>query len=539
MMKILWVEDFDGGKSRQVSKPLYLDYFNLNESHMIIKENLRKALEYIRNEPNSFDLILLDIDLKPQFNENKKGIYTAFFEGILTESFFDKHFTNNDGGILLYLYLRECVNFPKNKIAFLSAYVGDEDPLDRSGTGQYNYVDEDDFLSQGKGKMKKISDLGGGATGNTKENTQIFGIFEELGTPVTHLYQKPQSGTREGARKPVNAENFQKNFIQANETDYILFRRNVIEMSRLLMDTYVAVDDPDAPIETNVPSPIEKFVHILYASDETGKRLPTFFSTAKADNNIGKGTDIYTPEYFYSLLEKTLDLPLDPKLDEDRILLSYMRELFFCADCFAIPDPNNDTDRTPAFDLAAANVLIKARHGLSHGSGALLGSYQQAMLELKNFLVPLFFRLVFKIELLSEENKAEYLELERNLLLSGDTFDFVDHQVIFDTTQQKVLDLFEILCSNLTEMKTSEQRKKGNNILTSNVDTSVLRENSKTSFGQIFLTRFMPETRTLTNVGKAGECVIQISITNNLKDVAKDSLEELYIQKAYQLGFST
>lgn len=543
-MKILWIEDFNGGNSSD-SKSLYLTYFKLNETDMIIKENFLEALEYIKNERDSFDLVLLDINLKPRYKEDGEKLYDDFFKGITTKTFFDEHFSKDDGGVLLYLYLREYINFPKNRIAFLSAYVGEQDPLNLEGTGLYDYGEDDDGFLSGSNpeRIETLEEENFLKSVKSKESLKIFGEFESIGIPVMHLYRKPQSSTKIGERIPVNANNFQDKFIKGNETDYILFRRNIMEMANILMETYSDFDEPDKKWAKDDVPPLEKFVHIRYnKTAKVGNKvivLKTFFNTSKPDKAIGIGTENYSSEYFYSLLEKTLELPLVPNTDEERALLNYMRELLFCADCFNIP-AKPEEQKNHFFDLAAANVLIKARHGLSHGSATLNSEYTDGLMELKSFLVPLFFRIVFKIDMIPNENREKYLKLERKLLEANGKLDNVKNEVIFETTQNKVLELFRELCADVIHaVKKSDKEKKEKKVFASDVDYSLRSENNKKSFGQFFLTRLLPVKREMQTSGRKAEYVIKVTLTDNLKDISDDSMEALYVQKAYQIGFGS
>lgn len=543
-MKILWVEDFNAGRAKSVSKPLYKNYFGWNESDMILVESLGQALDHIRKNPNSFDLVLLDIDLQPSKEENRDTLYKDYFDGVTTKTFFDKHLKENDGGLLLFLYLREHVNFPKNRIAFLSAYVGEQDPLDMTGTGVYDYDDEDDFFGSAEPSKENTPEETSEKTGERKETLEIFELFDSLGIPVTHLYQKPQGSDNENKRKKVNAEKFNSHFIEGNKTDYILFRRRIMEMAQILMDTFCEHDDPDATLPSNGVVPIKKFVHILHKPDEKGGELKTFFNITKSTKDIGKGTEVYNQDYFYSLLEKTMDLPLIVNSDAETTLLTYMRDMLFCADCFAIPQRNSTEDKTPIFDLAAANVLAKARNGLSHGSASENLDYVSGLLELKSFLIPLFLRTVFNIDMISEEKRTIYLKREQEMICTKDISEFQTNEVIFETVHSKALDLFldlfhEINAGIKSGKKGWKNHEKTTNIFTVNVDTPLLHENTKGSFGQFFLTRLLPDTRSLLGDGKDGKCTVKLSLDNNLDQFPTDSMEYRYIQKAFELGFQT
>ncbi len=119
MMRFLWVEDFNEDKSdRAALEARWKEYFGLDE--VIIKEDLKSALEYLDDRENfaDFDGVLLDI----RFPSGGEGIYEKYFSEIVTKKMYGDYLENGTG-ILLYLALALRYSYNQERIAFVSGNV--------------------------------------------------------------------------------------------------------------------------------------------------------------------------------------------------------------------------------------------------------------------------------------------------------------------------------------------------------------------------------------------------------------------------------
>lgn len=119
MMRFLWVEDFNEDKGdRAALEARWKEYFGLDE--VIIKEDLKSALEYLDDRENfaDFDGVLLDI----RFPSGGEGIYEKYFSEIVTKKMYGDYLENGTG-ILLYLALALRYSYNQERIAFVSGNV--------------------------------------------------------------------------------------------------------------------------------------------------------------------------------------------------------------------------------------------------------------------------------------------------------------------------------------------------------------------------------------------------------------------------------
>ena len=119
MMRFLWVEDFNEDKGdRTALEARWKEYFGLEE--VIIKEDLKSALEYLDDRENfaDFDGVLLDI----RFPSGGDGIYEKYFSEIVTKKMYGDYLENGTG-ILLYLALALRYSYNQERIAFVSGNV--------------------------------------------------------------------------------------------------------------------------------------------------------------------------------------------------------------------------------------------------------------------------------------------------------------------------------------------------------------------------------------------------------------------------------
>lgn len=430
-MKLLWIEDFDGDKTCQgIGHPIRQrveQFYGISADDLLVCTSFQGGLEHIRENPQDFDGVLLDINLKfaKDLEKNKlmqsrsrTEIYDTYFQDYITEEIFDHYYEKGANGILIYLYLREVACFPKNRIAFLSAYV------------------EEKGKSDGKG--------------NSMDYQKLLDSFRNLGIVFRHGYMKPDailckehenfsllSGfteVEEEAEIHPESERFKRDFLESNGGDYIDFRRNMIEMAKILRE--------ECDNRMDDSGYLRHFIHIL--------RKPAFHKDAPS----GKGTDIYHPPYFYGLLQKMMHLPLEPQSDT---LSNFLEDLLFCGDCFSESEQvfspsatefyscrgvknqkcpekkqyqvlhGQRTDsaegnactypgfckfKESVFEKASISTLKTMRNWLAHGGSGDL----QAQITLKSFVAPLFLRTIFDVNQLPEEKREEYLKYEGKLL---------------------------------------------------------------------------------------------------------------------------
>lgn len=413
-MNVLWVEDFNGESdtTEETLREKVIIQYQL-EDHVIIEyNNMKDALNYIKNNPFSFDIVLLDINLLDGSSVDDdlyQEIYKNYFCGVITKEFYRRYYKDSKG-ILLFQYLRESMKFSKNRIAFLSAYV----PKD--------FSEEHTLL------FPEIKDEGEGEENNINRVYQTFhekikaGLgVEPLAFPKPKLIEtvsnrpsrgKPMNEQLEKAKSSVNEPArvaFRETLYKVNSTEYDVFRRNIIEMSLIILKAYEQSASTENPY-------FGKFLKIM--------EIP-IFKTPTPDGQAG--VDVFDEDYFESLLVKTKKLPLEMlgvqgvengrKEEEDEVLRHYLRDLVFCADCFF----NNfkDCPQVTLLDKGAVFVLKPFRNWLSHGGTGQKGENSDSV-QHKQFIVPLFFRLVFDIpmigKLLSEEDLERYEKFETILL---------------------------------------------------------------------------------------------------------------------------
>lgn len=531
-MKYLWIEDFDGDKTTEgLGHPIrerVEQFYQIDSHDLLVITSFSGALLKIQEEQHDFDAVLLDINLKfakdPEKNkllkkEKRKGLYDAFFRDYITEEIFDYYYEKGANGILIYLYLREVISFPKNRIAFLSAYV------------------------EGNGKK------------NSMDYQKLLDSFQRLGIIFRHGYMKPDGIDcgeaqgfslmdgfdldREEAEFHPEAVRFMEEFTKPNGGDYIEFRRNLIEMAKILQNEMEKREDD--------PAYLQYFVQIL--------RKPAFHLKGPS----GRGSDIYDLRYFSGLLHKILQLPLEAKKDT---VSNFLGDLFFCGDCFfesdqnfspssqefygcrgqknpncpekkqfQIPDQSRKEFREgnactyggfcrfkeSVFDKASISVLKTMRNWLAHGgSGELEGQ-----LALKTFVAPLFLRTIFDLTALSPEKQAEYFYYEKKML----GFPPVpDRNSLMNLVQKRYYQQIEA-CIREKNMKSGMK-------YTKDLANGAVPE----TLYHLFLGNIFPMSYQFSEL-KQGVCTYKVSIaTTAFEKYRKTSLEFAYISAAFHHG---
>lgn len=141
--RILIVND-DNAKEEFLKK-----YKGINkwEDDILYCQNITQTLEYlIENEHFGFDKILLDIKIKWEVEEKK---YLDEIKKFVDVDSMEKDY----GGFILFMYLL-AKGFPINRIAFLSAYIIEEDPEKEKKEEIIKYLQE-----QGRRTSKTDDDL--------------------------------------------------------------------------------------------------------------------------------------------------------------------------------------------------------------------------------------------------------------------------------------------------------------------------------------------------------------------------------------------
>ncbi len=269
-MKYLWIEDFNGGKDRNELEKHWRQYYGLDNSELIIKTNLKDALEYINDFPEGFDAVLLDINFPITLSQNSdEVIYNQYLENIITREFYEKNKTTG-AGMLLFLYLILKTRFPKERIAFLSANIEESIPSDikkalsfveeekdiynisdenfdsynamvESLSNKYGYVvdwkylDEIDDLSDYIESIKKAL-LTINMKGKNNNDAHEISIkynkaqeeFKKVGFSLSKAFPKPESEEKGQSKGFLT-------WMRNVESEYCRFRRCIIEMCNIVL----------------------------------------------------------------------------------------------------------------------------------------------------------------------------------------------------------------------------------------------------------------------------------------------------------------
>lgn len=271
-MRYLWVEDFNNGNCQDELKKHWMQYYGLDNKELIVKTNLEDAIEYINDNPEYFDAVLLDINFPITLSKtNDKTIYDKHLKGIITYKFYE---TNNQtgAGMLLFLYLILKNRWPKERIAFLSANIentlendmaealsiieGVRDINNISGeqkdsydalipdlkkkygnTVKWKYLDEISDLNEYVDLIRSASAL---ININEKNNCDVTKSpikynkaqieFEKVGFNLSEAFPKPENQMENQNEKFLS-------WMENIESEYCIFRRCIIEMCNIILPT--------------------------------------------------------------------------------------------------------------------------------------------------------------------------------------------------------------------------------------------------------------------------------------------------------------
>lgn len=333
-MKYLWVEDFDGNMNRKTNEAYWMTYFSLEEENVILKTNLAEALEVITNEPNSFDAVLLDISL---VNSNNDKIYTKkhwdtwyedYFQGYIDKDYYnDESHRRNGTGILLYLYLRERYHFPKERICFISAYAGNESG---EGTKEYNTL---------KNSMTQLGCQLGMAREKppTRKASSTTSEKPKRINPNLQLSIVPEEDQDTVEIKGFD-EVFLEEFIGQNDTEYVKYRRFLLDASNMILSHYNSLSS-DSEKDT--------FVRVRHKN----------YFQLKSNGLIKSGYETYDKEYFIQLIERFSLYPLHTtsKEQETQTMLAMLESLIFFAESIIEPiDPLSHLGKKDMYTLCLA-----------------------------------------------------------------------------------------------------------------------------------------------------------------------------------------
>lgn len=531
-MKYLWIEDFDGDRyTRGEGHPIrhrVEQFYQINTSDLLVCTSFHSGLEQIKKEPHSFDAVLLDINLKfskdPEKNKmiqkvKRSQLYQQYFSDYITEEVFDHYYEKGANGILIYLYLREVACFPKNRIAFLSAFVERKEG------------------------------------GNSLDYQHLLDSFQRLGIVFRHGYMKPDgidcqenqgfslmdgfSDCEMEEEIHPESQRFIQEFAKPNGGDYVDFRRNMIELAVILQEEREERGD-DLAYRRH-------FYSIL--------RKPAFHLVGPS----GKGVDIYNQTYFDGLLSKICQLPLEPQEDT---ISNFLGDLLFCGDCFSeaeqsfspsskeffscrgqkkpvcpgkkqhqILDQNRSEFREgnactyvgfcrfkeSIFDRASISTLKTMRNWLAHGGSGEL----EAQITLKSFVAPLFLRTVFDIRSMSSERQKRYLEYEMKLLGNSPQ---IKRKTLLNLVQKRYYKQIEA-CIREKNMKSGMKYTK-----------DIAKGDSVETLYHLFLAHMFPMSYQFSDL-KAGVCTYQVSIADTaFEKYHRNSIEYAYISAAFQGG---
>lgn len=399
--------------------------------------NFREALEYFKCHQNAFDLVLLDINLID--DTEKEGIQQALYERYfqaakIPEAFYNEYYENSKG-ILLFQYLREVLKISQDRIAFLSAYVPENFTKDHKLNFSHQHLDEDD-----KEYEADFEDEEEEPSGNSGENSHLYRVYrkfhenymmkclgiEPLAFPKPNLtrrsgsvIRKDRSGSEEtSASKIQHAVNlearaaFHATFSAPNTTRYTQFRRNIIEMAKILNTVRSKTEGKD--LQKKEPDlTLANFIQIYNKE---------YFKT-KTSNGVG--IERYTLGNMANYLKLPSNLPFEYE-ERVELLKNFLRELVACCDCLFNNFETKPQWNLSNFEKASINCLKTARNKFSHDGPGMIAplnnqerSWQSEMLlDLVHFVVPLFFRVVYNLSFLPRtiENSEDYFQLEKALL---------------------------------------------------------------------------------------------------------------------------
>lgn len=130
-MRYLWVEDFNDESNGDTVKELQerlIDFFDLQNDKLIVKQDLSLAIDFLENRENfdEIDAVLIDIRFPEGYRED---LYITYFKDIVTYDFYDNNILYASG-IMFYLLLIFRYHLSQKKMAFLSANISsDNDKL--------------------------------------------------------------------------------------------------------------------------------------------------------------------------------------------------------------------------------------------------------------------------------------------------------------------------------------------------------------------------------------------------------------------------
>lgn len=437
-MKYLWIEDFNGNEQANKGEMVknIKEQYQLEADIVEIRNTFEDALKIMKVEPFAYDMVLLDINLidspDAKKDDNKDRLYKENFEGNITDVFYNNYYEDSRG-ILLFQYLREVVNIPRSRIAFLSAYVSKESENNGDNPIVIQFSKFAESVTKGLGveplAFPKVMEM------ETGDILSMMRAKEKL---------KPQKlKVDEPARRK-----FLDTFSGPNTTDYTQFRRIIIEMSMILSENYTAVNNDGS-------KDIKKFVHIFESPIFT-KKSPE----GKKINAKNPGVTVYNPEHFLNLLEKGQKLPfILEKEESDQILTHYLRDLCECGEFF-YSYTRGVKDKKVKCELHSARVIRKCRNLLAHASSGNNGSLIR---EHKALIVVLFFRIVFNIDSMKKTDPEKYKQLEKNFL-----DDYIDSMKKTDPEKYKNLEIkgtneLLVCCRDVFEKKIKVQNEKKTN----------------------------------------------------------------------------
>ncbi|RLA06736.1 MAG: hypothetical protein DRQ51_08405 [Gammaproteobacteria bacterium] len=144
MIKILWVEDFDGGQFVHSTTDIVFGDMLPNPPHreselqkiadnkqIVLRTNLQDALKYIDESNSDFDLVILDIDLPAKHQEDAE--FTPAVARLLKEYHDnDKAKLKEQAGYHIYTNLIFKYQYPADKIYFCSKHGEEQNSIKTS-----------------------------------------------------------------------------------------------------------------------------------------------------------------------------------------------------------------------------------------------------------------------------------------------------------------------------------------------------------------------------------------------------------------------
>lgn len=372
-MRCLVIEDF-GTNYDESKQESYLSTYNFNSKTTVVKRSLAKALEYIDSDYNTFDTVILDIDLEL----GDHNVIIDKLKDIVPSTIIDNNQIisptdlRRDAGFYVFLKLLH-KGFPKDRIAFLtgnggnSIYVcvdelitllnGSKLSSNFNGSTDKTYIDvyekqKENILAH----LREISEISPDFTDELVDHISNHNFKDALDELIKFKRQHASVGSNTfgewtakftaagiksplGFRKNQEAEEFIR-WKNSKEHSYYKLRSAIILACREI--TKLLLDEGDSVIK------LHDFVY-------NGKN--------KADK-----VSLYSPSYFIDMLNMVESmLPIQADNNKSNIYRQMMKTISHDWEACVACEPSKDTDSLADIESGAYSCIMKlVRNWVSH-----------------------------------------------------------------------------------------------------------------------------------------------------------------------------